>query len=168
MNRRRIAILIVSVAVVGPFAGLTWLKTRLTAARSRRLGVGAVFPVLPGLGDGKAAPAPLDRRRVVTFAKTGCIHCDRTVTALRRLAVDAQLDFDLVVVVAGTTAVTQGGQGVLHSIADGDASLSKRFGVIHVPLVFLLGRDSRIQQVTTGERSEEAWRSFLDTGGDGR
>ena len=161
MNRRRLAIAIVALAVLGPLGTLLWFESRLEARLSQRPEVGMVFPALPGLADGESLPASPGRPRVVTFAKAGCGNCDRTIATFRRLLADGELDFDLIAVVANAETTGLDDTGALRSIADPDASLSKRFGVVHVPLVFLVDEHSRIQAVTTGERPETAWRSFL-------
>ncbi len=161
MNRRHVAIAVVTLAVLGPLSGLIWFESNLEARRSQRPEVGVVFPGLPGLTDGESLPASPGRLRVVTFARAGCGNCDRTIVALRRLAASGEGDFDLIAVVADAESTGLKGTAGLYSIADPDASLSKRFGVIHVPLVFLVDERSRVLAVTTGERPEAAWRSFL-------
>lgn len=161
MNRRRLAIAIVVLAVLGPLAGLIWFESNLEARRSQRPEVGTVFPALPGLADGESLPSSPGRLRVVTFARAGCGNCDRTIAALRRLAASGEGAFDLIAVVADARRTGLKETSGLYSIADPDASLSKRFGVIHVPLVFLVDEHSRIRDITTGERPEAAWRSFL-------
>ena len=166
MNRRRLAIAIVTLAVLGPLAGLIWFESNLEARRSQRPEVGMLFPALPGLADGESLPASPGRLRVVTFARAGCGNCDRTIGALRRVTTSGEGDFDLIAVVAAAQATGLEDTAGLYSIADPDASLSKRFGVIHVPLVFLVDEHSRVRGVTTGERPEAAWRSFLGLEGD--
>ena len=161
MNRRRLAIVLVSLAVIGPLTGLLWLESRLRARQSQRPEVGTVFPALPSLANGEFLPASPDRLRVVTFAKAGCGNCDRTISTLRRLAVEDAFGFDLIAVIAGADTAEPGVDGVHRFIADRDAEVSRSFGVIHVPLVFLVDENSRIRAVTTGERPEAAWRSFL-------
>ncbi len=161
MTRRRLAIAIVAVAVIGPIGGLLWFESRIEARLSLRPEVGTVFPSLPGLADGESLPASPGRLRVVTFAKAGCGNCDRTIATFRRLLAAGEADFDLIAVVADSDAVEPGGTGIRHAIADPDASVSRSFGVVHVPLVFLVDENSRIQAVTAGERPETAWRSFL-------
>ncbi len=161
MNRRRLAIAIVALAVIGPIGALFWFQSRLEARLSQRPEVGMVFPALPGLADGESLPASPGRLRVVTFAKAGCGNCDRTIATFRRLAADGEHDFDLIAVVAGAETTGLDDMAALRSIADPDASISKRFGVVHVPLVFLVDEHSRIRAVTTGEQPEAAWRSFL-------
>ncbi len=163
MNRRRLAIAIVALAVLGPIGALFWFESRLEARLSQRPEVGMVFPALPGLADGESLPAAPGRLRVVTFAKAGCGNCDRTIATFRRLVADGELDLDLIAVVANAQTTGLDDTGALRSIADPDASVSKRFGVVHVPLVFLVDEHSRIRAVTTGERPEAAWRSFLGT-----
>ena len=167
MNRRRLAIAVVALAVIGPIGGLLWFESRLEARLSQRPEVGTMFPTLPGLADGEFLPASPNRLRVVTFARAGCGNCDRTIATFRRLAADSELDFDLIAVVAGSTAEERI-EGIRHTVADPDASISRRFGVVHVPLVFLVDGNSRIQAVATGERPETAWRSFLGIEGDAR
>ena len=163
MNRRRLAIAIVALAVLGPIGALFWFESRLEARLSQRPEVGMVFPALPGLADGESLPAAPGRLRVVTFAKAGCGNCDRTIATFRRLVADGELGLDLIAVVANAQTTGLDDTGALRSIADPDASVSKRFGVVHVPLVFLVDEHSRIRAVTTGERPEAAWRSFLGT-----
>lgn len=160
-HSRRLAIAVVAVAVIGPIGGLLWFESQLEARLSLRPEVGTVFPSLPGLADGESLPVAPGRLRVVTFAKAGCPNCDRTLTTFRRLLADDETDFDLIAVVAGADAVEHGAEGLQYAIADPDATVSRRFGVVHVPLVFLVDQHSRIQAVTAGERSETAWRSFL-------
>ena len=162
MNRRRLAIVLVSLAVVGPLTGLLWLESRLRTRQSQRPEVGTVFPALPGLANGELLPVSPDRLRVVTFAKAGCGNCDRTITTLRRLAVEDTFGFDLIAVIAGSDTAEPGANGVHRFITDRDSAVSRSFGVVHVPLVFLVDRNSRVRAVTTGERPEAAWRSFLE------
>ena len=166
MNRRRLAIATVAVAVLAPLGGLIWFESGIRARQAQRPEVGALFPALPGLADGDALPASPGRLRVITFARAGCGNCDRTITALRRLARTEGPTFDLIAVVAGSASPELDGDGVHGAIADPDASVSKRFGVVHVPLVFLVDEQSRILAVTTGERPDTAWRSFLESGTD--
>ncbi|MDE2691477.1 MAG: hypothetical protein OXI49_13250 [Acidobacteriota bacterium] len=165
MNRRRLAIATVTLAVLAPLGGLLWFESGLRARQAQRPEVGAVFPALPGFADGEDLPASPGRLRVVTFARAGCGNCDRTITALRRMARAEGPAFDLIAVVAGAHAPEANDQDLL-AIADPDASVSRRFGVVHVPLVFLVDGQSRILAVTTGERPEIAWRSFLESGTD--
>ncbi len=164
-NRRRLAIATVAVAVLAPLAGLIWVESRIRARQAQRPEVGAPFPALPGLADGEALPTAPGRLRVVTFAKAGCGNCDRTIAALRRLARSEGPAFDLIAVVAGAHG-PEAKSGDLFAIADPDASVSRRFGVVHVPLVFLVDGQSRILGVAAGERPETAWRSFLKSGAD--
>ena len=166
MSRRSLAIATVALAVIGPLGALFWFESRLDARLSQRPEVGMVFPALPGLADGQSLPAAPGRLRVVTFAKAGCGNCDRTIATFRRLVADGELGLDLIAVVANAQTTGLDDTGALRSIADPDASLSRRFGVVHVPLVFLVDEHSRIRAVTTGERPETAWRSFLATQGD--
>lgn len=166
MNRRRLAIATVAVAVLAPLGGLLWFESGIRAREAQRPEVGALFPALPGLADGDALPASPGRLRVVTFARAGCGNCDRTITALRRMVRTEGPTFDLIAVVAGSDSPELDGGGVHAAIADPDASVSRRFGVVHVPLVFLVDEQSRILAVTTGERPETAWRSFLEAGTD--
>ena len=166
MNRRRLALAIVAVAVIGPIAGLLWFESRLEARLSLRPEVGALFPALPGLADGESLPASPGRLRVVTFAKAGCANCDRTLATFRRLLAAGKTDFDLIAVVAGAEVTESGDTGVSHAVADPDASLSRDFGVVHVPLVFLVDEHARILAITAGERPEAAWLSFLGEGSD--
>lgn len=165
MSRRRIAIAIVVLAIIGPIGGLLWLESRLEARLASRPEVGTVFPALPGLADGESLPTSPGRLRVVTFARAGCGNCDRTITTLRRLNRAEGPTFDLIAVVAGAHAPEANSEDLL-AIADPDASVSRRFGVVHVPLVFLVDGQSRILAVATGERPEAAWRSFLESGTD--
>ena len=166
MSRRRLAIAILALAVIGPLGALFWFESGLEARLSQRPEVGMVFPALPGLADGESLPASPGRLRVVTFAKAGCGNCDRTIATFRRLAADGELDFDLIAVVAAAETTGLDDAAALRTIADPDASVSRRFGVLHVPLVFLVDEHSRIRAVATGERPEAAWRSFLATQGD--
>jgi len=166
MIRRRLAIATVAVAVLAPLGGLLWFESGLRARQAQRPEVGAVFPALPGFADGEDLPASPGRLRVVTFARAGCGNCDRTITALRRMARTEGPNFDLIAVVAGAHT-PEGDGGDLLAIADPDASVSKRFGVVHVPLVFLVDERSRVLAITTGERPDTAWRSFLESGTDG-
>lgn len=165
MNRRRLAFAAVAAAVLVPVGALLWFESGLRGRQAQRPEVGAIFPALPGLADGDALPASPGRLRVVTFAKAGCGNCDRTIATLRRLARDERPAFDLIAVVAGADSTAPGADGV-RTIADPEASVSRRFGVIHVPLVFLVDGQSRIRAVTAGERPETAWRSFLETRSD--
>ena len=160
MNRRKLAIAAVAVAVLAPLGGLLWFESGLRSRQAQRPKVGAVFPSLPGLADDQALPASPGRPRVVVFARAGCGNCDRTITTLRRLNRDEGGAFDLIAIVAGAHA-EDGGEDLL-AIADPDGAISKSFGVIHVPLVFLVDERSRVRAVTTGERPESVWRSFLE------
>ncbi|MXZ39202.1 MAG: hypothetical protein F4230_08765 [Holophagales bacterium] len=166
MNRRHLAIATVAVAVLGPLGGLIWFESGIRARQAQRPEVGTLFPALPGLADGEALPASPDRLRVVTFAKAGCGNCDRTITALRRMARVEGQTFDLIAVVAGSDSHELEGDGDHAAIADPDGAVSRRFGVVHVPLVFLVDEQSRILAVTTGERPDTGWRSFLESGTD--
>lgn len=165
MNRRRLAIAAVVVAVLAPLGGLLWFESGIRARQAQRPEVGATFPALPGFADGETLPAAPGRLRVVTFARAGCGNCDRTITTLRRLNRTEDPAFDLIAVVAGAHEPEANGDGLL-AIADPDASVSNRFGVVHVPLVFLVDEQSRILAVATGERPETAWRAFLESGTD--
>lgn len=165
MNRRRLATAAIVVAVLAPLGGLLWFESGIRARQAQRPEVGAMFPALPGFADGETLPAAPGRLRVVTFARAGCGNCDRTITTLRSMTREEGPTFDLIAVVAGAQAPEANGDGLL-AIADPDASVSRRFGVVHVPLVFLVDGHSRILAVTTGERPETAWRSFLDSGTD--
>lgn len=165
MNRRRLALAAVAVAVLAPIGGLLWFESGLRARQAQRPEVGAVFPSLPGLADGQTLPASPGRPRVVVFAKAGCGNCDRTITALRRIARAEGPTFDLIAVVAGAHAPEADDED-FFAIADPDGAVSRRFGVVHVPLVFLIDGGSRILAVTTGERPDIAWRSFLEPGTD--
>lgn len=166
MNRRKLAVAAIAVAVLAPLGGLLWFESSLRAREAQRPKDGAVFPSLPSLADGDALPASPGRPRVVVFARAGCGNCDRTLTALRRLNRDKGEAFDLIAVVAGSDSPELDGDGIHAAIADPDGAVSRRFGVVHVPLVFLVDGRSRILAVTTGERPETAWRSFLESGTD--
>ncbi|MYB17684.1 MAG: TlpA family protein disulfide reductase [Holophagales bacterium] len=166
MNRRHLALATVIVAVLAPLGGLLWFESGIRARQAQRPEVGALFPALPGLADGETLPGSPGRPRVVTFARAGCGNCDRTITALRRLARSEGPTFDLIAVVAGSDSPELDGDGIHAAIADPDGAVSRRFGVVHVPLVFLVDGQSRILAVTTGERPETAWRSFLESGPD--
>ncbi len=166
MNRRRLAVATVAVGVLAPLGGLLWFESGIRAREAQRPEVGTLFPALPGLADGDALPASPGRLRVITFARAGCGNCDRTITALRRMARTEGPAFDLIAVVAGSDSPELDSGGVHAAIADPDASVSRRFGVVHVPLVFLVDERSRVLAVTTGERPETAWRSFLEAGTD--
>ena len=163
MNRRRLAIAAVAVAVLAPLGGLLWIEAGLRGRQAQRPEVGAPFPALPGLADGETLPAAPGRLRVVVFAKAGCGNCDRTITTLRRLARAEGATFDLIAVVAAAHGPEPHGEGYL-AIADPDGAVSRRFGVIHVPLVFLVDERSRVAAIATGERPEIAWRAFLESG----
>lgn len=159
MKRQRIALVVVLVAVLVPLVGLLLVEAQLRERLSRRPEVGAVFPALSGLAEETHPPSP-GRRRVVVFAKAGCGNCDRTISALGQLVV--QEDYDLTAVVAGSSVESAGGEGgKLLFIPDPDASLSGRFGVVQVPLVFVLDGESRIEAVLTGERPQAVWLSVL-------
>ncbi len=166
MNRRQLAIATVAVAVLAPLGGLIWFESGIRARQAQRPEVGALFPALPGLADREALPASPGRLRIVTFARAGCGNCDRTITALRRLARTEVPAFDLIAVVADSDSPELDGDGVHAAIADPNGAVSRRFGVIHVPLVFLVDEQSRVLAVTTGERPDTAWRSFLESGTD--
>jgi len=164
--RRRLAAVTVALAVALPLGGLVWFGSSLDNRVAQRPGVGTVFPALPGLADGESLPPSPGRRRVAVFARAGCANCDRTIATLRRLAGDADPGFDLIAVVAGTETAGPKADGVHTAIADPDASVSRSFGVIQVPLVFLVDEHSRIQAVAAGERPENVWRSFLEVEAD--
>ena len=166
MNRRRLATAAVVLAVAAPLGGLLWFESGLRAREAQRPRVGAPFPALPGLADGDRLPTSQGRSRVVVFAKAGCGNCDRTIVTLRRLARDGGEPFDLIAVVADSDDDAPKVEGIARTVADPDASLSRRFGVIHVPLVFLVDHRSRIRAVAAGERPETAWRSFLEADDD--
>ncbi len=168
MNRRRLAAAAVVVAVAVPVGGLIWFQSSLAAREAQRPKVGAAFPALPGLADGELLPVSRERPRVVVFARAGCGNCDRTITTLRRMAQVGGESFDLIAVVAGAGQEAPKVDGIAHTVADPDAALSRRFGVIHVPLVFLVDGRSRVRAVVTGERPETAWRSFLEAANDAR
>lgn len=159
MNRQRIALIVVLVAVVVPLAGLLLVEAQLRERVARRPEVGTVFPALLEFSE-EAHPASQGRRRVVVFARAGCGNCDRTISTLGRLVV--QEDYDLTAVVAGSVVESAGGErGTLRFIPDPDGSLSRRFGVVQVPLVFILDGESRIEAALTGERPQAAWLSVL-------
>lgn len=166
MNRRRLATAAIVVAVLAPLGGLLWFESGIRARQAQRPEVGAMFPALPGFADGETLPAAPGRLRVVTFARAGCGNCDRTITALRRMARTEGPAFDLIAVVAGSDSPELDGDGIHAAIADPAGAVSRRFGVVHVPLVFLVDGQSRILAVSTGERPDTAWRSFLDSGTD--
>ncbi len=165
MNRRRLALATLAVAVLVPVGGLIWFESGLRTRQAQRPQVGAAFPALPGMADGERLPAAPGRLRVVTFARAGCGNCDRTITTLRRLARSEGPAFDLIAVVAGADSPEPGGIGV-HTIADPDDAVSRRFGVVHVPLVFLVDEHGVVRAVATGERPAAAWRSFLEARND--
>ena len=159
MKRQRLALTVVVVAVVVPLVGLLLVEAQLRERVSRRPEVGAVFPSLSESSE-KKHPASPGRRRVVVFAKAGCGNCDRTISALSRLV--PQEGYELTAVVAGSTVESAGGEGgMLRFIPDLDGSLSRRFGVVQVPLVFVLDGESRVEAVLTGERPQSAWLSVL-------
>ncbi|MDE2689336.1 MAG: hypothetical protein OXI49_02420 [Acidobacteriota bacterium] len=159
MKRQRIALIVVLVAVVVPLVGLLLAEAQLRERLSRRPEVGSVFPAPPEFWE-EDHPASPSRRRVVVFAKAGCGNCDRTISTLGRLVI--QEDYDLTAVVAGSAVESAGGEGgTLRFIPDPDGSLSKRFGVVQVPLVFILDGESRIEAALTGERPQAAWLSVL-------
>ncbi len=166
MTRHRLSIAFLVIAVLGPLAGLLWFESRLGAREARRPEVGAVFPGLPGLTNGETLPAAQGRRRLVTFARKTCPACKRTLASFRRLAEGDELRFDQIVIMAGAshgaTDVVAGESRMTRIIPDADGSLSERFGVLHVPLVFLVDENSRIQASATGDRPETAWRTFLE------
>lgn len=161
MKRRRIAMTVVLVAVLVPLAGLLLVETQLRERLSRRPEVGAVFPALSVSAEETDSDSP-DRRRVVVFAKAGCGNCDRTISTLGRLV--GQEDYDLTAIVAGSAVDSAGGEGAVRFIPDPDGSLSRRFGVVQVPLVFVLDEESRIKVALTGERPEAAWLAVLNGG----
>ena len=158
VKRQRVALVVVLVAVLAPLAGLLWVEARLGERVSRRPQVGTVFPDLPAFEQAYAPVAP-DRRRVVIFAIAGCGNCDRTISTLGHLAVKE--NYDLTAVVAGSAAGTARSEGNLRVIPDPDGALSRRFGVVQVPLVFILDGESRIEAALTGERPQAAWLSLL-------
>jgi len=159
VKRQRLALIVVLVAVVVPLAGLLLVEAQLRERLSRRPEVGALFPALSEFSEEAHPPSP-GRRRVVVFAKAGCGNCDRTISTLGRLVV--QEDYDLTAVVAGSVVESTGGEGsTLRFIPDPDGSLSKSFGVVQVPLVFILDGESRIEAALTGERPQAAWLSVL-------
>ncbi len=167
MTRRRIAVAGILVLVLGPLAGLLWVETSLGKRQSTRPAVGDTFPFLAGIPDSASLPTAPGRTRVVVFARAGCGNCDRTITTLRRMARDEDPAFDLIAVVAGSSE-PGALDGEMLAIADPEASLSKRFGVLQVPLVFLVDEASTVLAVATGERPEAAWRSFLGNASDAR
>ena len=85
----------------------------------------------------------------------------RPLTAAALIAASARI-----AVVAGSDSHELEGDGDHAAIADPDGAVSRRFGVVHVPLVFLVDEQSRILAVTTGERPDTGWRSFLESGTD--
>lgn len=159
MSRQRLALIVVLVAVLVPLVGLLLFEAQLRERLSRRPEVGGVFPALSEFSE-DTHPASPGRRRVVVFAKAGCGNCDRTISTLGPLVV--QEDYDLTAVVAGSAVENAGKQGdTLRFIPDPDGSLSRRFGVVQVPLVFILDGESRIEAALTGERPQAAWLSVL-------
>ncbi len=158
MKRQRVAVVLVLVAVLAPLAGLLIVELRLRERLAQRPPVGAVFPPLQRSAHDQTPLASVGKPQVVVFAKASCGNCDRTIATLVRLAVKE--DLDLVAVVAGS-AVAGTNEGAFRVIPDPDGTLSKHFGVISVPLVFVLDRHSRIQTIVTGERPEAVWRSVL-------
>lgn len=155
MSRQHIAAAVVLVAVLGPTVGLLLLQARISEREARRPKVGTIFPALT---EERSSFAPTGRQQVVVFAKAGCGNCDRTITALTRLAVTE--DFDLTAVVA-SARFADPAKDALHVVLDPEGSLSRRFGVIEVPLVFILDEESRVKATLAGERPEVVWRSTL-------
>ena len=166
MNRRRLALAAVVVAVLVPLGGLLWFESGVRARQAQRPEVGTTFPAPAGLR-GRRDPAGRSGTAAGSHFRQGpgCGNCDRTITTLRRLNRTKDPTFDLIAVVAGAREPEANGDGLL-AIADPDASVSNRFGVVHVPLVFLVDEQSRILAVATGERPETAWRAFLESGTD--
>ena len=157
MKRRRIAMTVVLVAVLVPLAGLLLVETQLRERLSRRPEVGAVFPALSVSAEETDSDSP-GRRRVVVFAKAGCGNCDRTISTLGQMVVEE--DYDLTAVVAGSTVESVDSEA-FRFIPDPDGSLSKRFGVVQVPLIFVLDGESRVEMSLTGERPRAAWLAVL-------
>ena len=158
MKRQRLALMVVLVAVAVPLVGLLLVEAQLRERLSRRPEVGAIFPALSASSE-EADPDPAGRRRVVVFAKAGCGNCDRTISALGQLVV--QEDYDLTAVVAGSTIDSVDGEDTFRIIPDPDGSLSRRFGVVQVPLVFVLDGESRVETALTGERPQPVWLAVL-------
>lgn len=158
MKRRRLALIVVLVAVVVPLVGLLLVEAQLRERLSRRPEVGAVFPALSASADETDSDS-LGRRRVVVFAKAGCGNCDRTISTLGQLVV--REDYDLTAIVAGSTVESVDGEDTLRFIPDPDGSLSRSFGVVQVPLVFVLDEESRIEMSLTGERPQAVWLAVL-------
>ncbi len=158
MKRQRLALMVVLVAVAVPLVGLLLVEAQLRERLSRRPEVGSVFPALSASAH-ETDPDSLGRRRVVIFAKAGCGNCDRTISTLGQLVV--QEDYDLTAIVAGSTVESVDGEDTFRLIPDPDGSLSRRFGVVQVPLVFVLDGESRVEIALTGERPQAAWLAVL-------
>ncbi len=158
MKRQRLALIVVLVAVAVPLVGLLLVEAQLRERLSRRPEVGSIFPVLAASAE-ETDHDSSGRQRVVVFAKAGCGNCDRTISTLARLAVKEE--FDLTAVVVGS-AIAGTDDGAFQIAPDPDGVLAKRFGVIKVPLVFILDGESRVQATVIGERPESVWRSVLN------
>lgn len=158
MKRQRLALMVVLVAVVVPLVGLLLVEAQLRERLSRRPEIGAVFPALSASAE-ETAPNSLGRKRVVVFAKADCGNCDRTISTLGQLV--AQEDYELTAVVAGSTVESTDGEDTLRFIPDPDGSLSRSFGVVQVPLVFVLDGESRVEMALTGERPLAVWLAVL-------
>ncbi len=161
MTRQSIALIVILAAVLVPLVGLLVVESQLRERLSRRPEVGVVFPALPGTGEEQPVLEATGKRQVVVFAKSGCGNCDRTITTLARLAVDQQLG--LTVIVAGLAAAEARNEEelVFSVIPDPDGAVSRRFGVVRVPLVFVLDGELRVQAAFTGYRPEAIWASEL-------
>lgn len=158
MKRQRIAVALVLLAVAVPLVGLLVIELRLRGRLAQRPEVGTVFPALPPASEGQFVSDTAGRRQIVIFAKASCSNCDRTIATLARLA--PKEDFKLVAVIAGSeVAVTNA--TALRVIPDPGGDLARRFGVIKVPLVFVLDAESRVQATVVGKRPEAIWRSVL-------
>ncbi len=107
----------------------------------------------------QSLPTSPGQRQVVVFARASCGNCDRTLATLARLAVEE--GFHLTAVVVGSAGPWPN-EGAFRLVPDPGGVLSKRFGVIKVPLVFILDAESRIQATVIGERPEAVWRSVLN------
>ena len=166
MSRRGIAVLLVSIVVCLPLYLLDRIDADLRSSRSRRPSVGMRFPKLSlDLSSEVQGPSPDDpseRLRVVSFVRAGCARCERTLATLHRLSNDYESTPAMLAIVFNPTGIELGEthHGV-HSVVDLDGSLSARFGVLSVPLTFVLDEGARIVAVVEGERSESVWRTLL-------
>ena len=140
MNRRRLALAAVVVAVLVPLGGLLWFESGIRAREAQRPEVGATFPALPGFADGETLPAAPGRLRIVTFARAGCGNCDRTITTLRRLNRAEVAAFDLIAVVAGAYEPEGNGDG---------PSLHRRSGRVRLEALWRRPRAARLSRRRT-------------------